>query len=74
MKELGLYMKRIRELRGITQEDLAWFMNTPSRQIARWENGETTPSLGNFVLWIDTLDVNFADVRPLIMMHLEAII
>lgn len=67
MERLGQLMKQRRELSRLTQEDLARRMNVPVRQITRWENAETKPSIDKLALWLNILGVAYAEVEAILL-------
>jgi transcriptional regulator with XRE-family HTH domain len=50
-KSLGLYIKSVRENRGLTQAELSALMNINPQNISGYERGERSPSL----FWITRL-------------------
>ena len=65
-KQLGDALKRLRERRGLTFEEVAARMGkspTAGPQIFRWENGEATPLSDNLWLFLLAVDATFADLH-----------
>ncbi|WP_300353505.1 helix-turn-helix transcriptional regulator [Fluviicola sp.] len=56
---LGREIKRVREEKGITQEELASRMNVNSQNISSYERGERCPSL----FWMNRL-YDALDIQP----------
>ncbi|MDR0816567.1 MAG: helix-turn-helix domain-containing protein [Desulfovibrio sp.] len=57
MEELGVIIKRVRKMRGLTQRDLAMQTNTSEKFISNVENGKKTAQLGKVLLLIRVLDL-----------------
>ena len=46
MNEIGLYIKRLRKEKGITQQQLADKLSVSFQAVSKWETGETLPDTG----------------------------
>lgn len=57
VEELGQAIKRVRLLRGLTQQELAMRTNTSTKFISNVENGKDTAQLGKVLLLIRVLDM-----------------
>ncbi|MDR2745348.1 MAG: helix-turn-helix domain-containing protein [Desulfovibrio sp.] len=57
VEELGLAIKKVRVLRGLTQQELAMQTNTTTKFISNVENGKETAQLGKVLLLIRVLDM-----------------
>ena len=55
--ELGRSIKKVRALRGMTQEELALRTNTSTKFISNVENGKATAQLDKVLLIIRMLDI-----------------
>ncbi len=55
-------LKYLREQKKLSQNKLAELTNVNQTTIARWENGEMTPSLDNVLDMADVLNVTVADL------------
>ena len=55
--ELGRCIKKVRALRGMTQEELALRTNTSTKFISNVENGKATAQLDKVLLIIRMLDI-----------------
>ena len=55
-------IKKYRELRALTQEQLAELINISARQIQRIENGENELTLKNFKLLVKVLKISDKDI------------
>lgn len=47
-KEIGAFLKQLRNEKGITQEQLAEILGVSGRTVSRWETGTNLPDL---VFW-----------------------
>jgi transcriptional regulator with XRE-family HTH domain len=57
VEELGRTIKRVRMLRGLTQQELAMQTNTSTKFISNVENGKDTAQLGKVLLLVRVLDM-----------------
>lgn len=55
---LGKRIKQARELKKMTQETLAEMIGVSRTAIARWESGETDPTVEHLISLSNLLDVN----------------
>ena len=46
MNEIGLYIKKLRKEKGLTQQQLADILNVSFQAVSKWETGETLPDTG----------------------------
>lgn len=60
---IGLFLKRLRKEKGLTQEELAEVFGVTDRTVSRWENGKNLPDLG---LLVELADFYDADIREII--------
>lgn len=58
----GTNIKRLREQRGLTQEELGKMIDVSRSTITQWERGWTTPRMGNVQLLAGALGVSTADI------------
>lgn len=58
----GANIKRLREQRGLTQEELGKMIDVSRSTITQWERGWTTPRMGNVQLLAGALGVSTADI------------
>lgn len=58
----GASIKRLREQRGLTQEELGKMIDVSRSTITQWERGWTTPRMGNVQLLAGALGVSTADI------------
>lgn len=63
MSAMGAYLKRLREGRGLTQEDVAMALGVASRNIGRWENGKNEPSAEVLFKLLNILRASGDDVQ-----------
>jgi transcriptional regulator with XRE-family HTH domain len=57
VEELGLAIKKVRTLRGLTQQELSMQTNTTTKFISNVENGKETAQLGKVLLLVRVLDM-----------------
>ncbi|MBO7453583.1 MAG: helix-turn-helix transcriptional regulator [Clostridiales bacterium] len=62
-KKIGQFLKKLRNEKGLTQEQLAKEFNVSNRTISRWETGNNLPDISLLVEIADFYDV---DVREII--------
>lgn len=58
----GANIRRLREQRGLTQEQLGKMVDVSRSTITQWERGWTTPRMGNVRLLAGALGVSTADI------------
>ena len=56
-EELGRAIKRVRVMRGLTQQELAMRTNTSTKFISNVENGKDTAHIGKVLLLVRVLDM-----------------
>lgn len=57
VEELGRTIKKVRVMRGLTQQELAMRTNTSTKFISNVENGKDTVQLGKVLLLVRVLDM-----------------
>lgn len=62
-KKIGLFLKKLRIEKGLTQEQLAEKLNVSNRSVSRWETGSTLPDIS---LIIDLADYYEVDIKELV--------
>ena len=62
-KKIGLFLKKLRKEKGITQEAFAEMLNISGRTVSRWETGNNLPDISLLVSIADFYEV---DVREII--------
>ncbi len=62
-KKIGLLLKKLRNEKGLTQEQFAEIVNVSNRTVSRWENGNNLPDLD---LLIQVSDYYEIDLRELL--------
>ena len=58
MSEVGLYIKKKRKEKGLTQTELADKLNISFQAVSKWETGETLPDTGILLELCNILDVS----------------
>lgn len=61
-KKIGSFLKKLRNEKGITQEQLAELMQVSGRTISRWENGYNMPDISLLVEIADFYDVEILEI------------
>lgn len=61
--KIGSFLKKLRQEKGLTQEQLAEQLNISNRSVSRWETGSNLPDLSMLITLADYYDV---DVREII--------
>ena len=62
-KKIGLFLKMLRNEKGLTQEQLAEKLNVSNRSVSRWETGSTLPDIS---LIIELADYYKVDIKELV--------
>ena len=63
LKKTGSLLKELRKEKGMTQEQLAEYLNVSGRTISRWETGSNMPDLDILIELSDYYDI---DIRELL--------
>ena len=61
-KEVGVFLKQLRNEKGITQEQLAEIIGVSGRTISRWETGTNLPDLSILVQISEYYDVEIKEI------------
>lgn len=61
-KEIGAFLKQLRNEKGITQEQLAEILSVSGRTISRWETGTNLPDLSILVQISEYYDVEIKEI------------
>ena len=61
--KIGLFLKKLRNEKGLTQEELAESFGVTDRTVSRWENGRNLPDLS---LLVELADFYDTDIREII--------
>ncbi len=62
-KKIGLFLKKLRKEKGLTQEELAEKFFVSSRSVSRWETGATLPDVS---ILVELADFYCIDIREII--------
>lgn len=62
-QKMGMFIRNLRKEKGLTQEQLAEYLNVSSRTVSRWETGSNMPDIDVLVVLADFFEV---DIRELI--------
>ena len=63
LKKVGNFLKELRKEKGMTQEQLAEYLNVSGRTISRWETGSNLPDIDILIHLSDYYEV---DIRELL--------
>ncbi|MBQ4524155.1 MAG: helix-turn-helix domain-containing protein [Lachnospiraceae bacterium] len=61
-QKIGSFLKKLRNEKGITQEQLAEQFNVSSRTVSRWENGNNMPDISILVEISEFYDVDIREI------------
>lgn len=61
-KEIGMFLKQLRNEKGITQEQLAEVLGVSGRTVSRWETGNNLPELNILVQISEFYDVEIKEI------------
>lgn len=61
-KKIGVFFKKLRNEKGITQEQLAEKIGVSNRSVSRWENGIHMPDLDILILIADYYEVELSEL------------
>ena len=61
-KEIGAFLKQLRNEKGITQEQLAEILGVSGRTVSRWETGTNLPDLGILVQISEYYNVEIKEI------------
>lgn len=61
-KEIGAFLKQLRNEKGITQEQLAEILGVSGRTVSRWETGTNLPDLSVLVQISEYYDVEIKEI------------
>lgn len=61
-QKVGQFLKKLRNARGITQEQLAEKLGVSNRSISRWENGVTMPDFDLIIELANCFDVEVGEI------------
>lgn len=62
MNNTGEFLKSLRISKGLTQIDLAAYLNVSNKTISKWENGIGIPEVSTLVILADFYDVSVDDI------------
>lgn len=60
--KLGLFLKELRNEKGLTQEQLAEKLNVSNRSVSRWETGNTLPDISLIIELADFYEVDINEL------------
>lgn len=61
-KKIGRLLKKLRNEKGLTQEQFAEMLNVSNRTVSRWENGNNMPDLDILIQISDYYEINLRDL------------
>ncbi|MCL1858385.1 MAG: helix-turn-helix domain-containing protein [Oscillospiraceae bacterium] len=62
MNNIGKTIKKIREEKNITQEQLAEKLNVTRQAVSNWENGKTQPDIDTIIKISEILEVSVEEI------------
>ncbi|MBX0328230.1 helix-turn-helix transcriptional regulator [Oscillochloris sp. ZM17-4] len=65
MTHVGMYLRLLREWNSLSQEDVAQALEVSSKQVARWERGESDPSAVSLMMFVNTVQGDIRHVKSL---------
>ena len=60
--KIGLFLKKMRKEKGITQEQLAEALNVSGRTVSRWETGSNMPDISILVSLAEYYQVSISEI------------
>lgn len=60
--KIGLFLKELRNEKGLTQEQLAEKLNVSNRSVSRWETGSTLPDISLLIALADYYEVDIKEL------------
>lgn len=61
-KKIGTLLKKLRNEKGLTQEQFAEIVNVSNRTVSRWENGNNMPDLDILIQISDYYEINLREL------------
>lgn len=61
-QQIGVFLKSLREEKGMTQERLAEMVGVSNRTVSRWENGKNIPDLSILLQMSDFFEVQLSEI------------
>ena len=61
-QKMGAFLKRLRNEKNLTQEQLAERFNTTRRSVSRWETGSNLPDIDILIEMSDYYDVDLREI------------
>ena len=61
-KKIGSLLKKLRNEKGLTQEQFAEIVNVSNRTVSRWENGNNMPDLDILIQISDYYEINLREL------------
>lgn len=61
-KKIGTLLKKLRNEKGLTQEQFAEMVNVSNRTVSRWENGNNMPDLDILIQISDYYEINLREL------------
>ncbi len=61
-QKIGLFLKRLRKEKGLTQEQFAEIVNVSNRTVSRWENGNNMPDLDILIEISDFYEIELREL------------
>lgn len=61
-KKIGRFLKKLRNEKGLTQEQFAEIIGTSNRSVSRWENGVNMPDFDLLIQIAEYFDVHIEEI------------
>lgn len=61
-QKIGGFLKELRKLKGLTQEQFAEIVNVSNRTVSRWENGNNLPDLDILIEISDYYEIDLREI------------
>ena len=60
--KIGSFLKELRQEKGMTQEQLAEYLNVSNRSVSRWETGSNLPDLSMLITLAEYYDIAVGEI------------
>jgi len=67
MKDVGAYLRILRERSGLTQKFISLELNVSEKQVSRWENGLSDPAGSMLIIFTKLVGGSLIDLEELLL-------